>query len=79
MVRLVGQSSSFLGLPYGILIMNHKKELQWGLWVGLQLIPCLAVWPGFVAVRLGSESLELKAEVPKDQTLFRTHPKPLRP
>ena len=27
-------SSSFLGLPYRILNMNHKKELLRGLWVG---------------------------------------------
>ena len=27
-------SSSFLGLPYGILNMNPKKKLLWGLWVG---------------------------------------------
>ena len=29
--------SSFLGLPYPyrILKRNHKKELQWSLWVGL--------------------------------------------
>ena len=26
-------SSSFLGLPYRILHINHKKELLWGLWV----------------------------------------------
>ena len=25
------QSSSFLGLPYRILNMSHKKELLWGL------------------------------------------------
>ena len=28
-------SSSFLGLPYRIRNMNHKKELLWSLWVGL--------------------------------------------
>ena len=28
-------SSSFLGLPYRILNMKPKKELLWGLWVGL--------------------------------------------
>ena len=28
-------SSSFLGLPYRILNMNHKKELLRRLWVGL--------------------------------------------
>ena len=27
------QSSSFLGLPYRILNMDHKKELLWSLWV----------------------------------------------
>ena len=27
-------SSSFLGLPYRILNINHKKELLRGLWVG---------------------------------------------
>ena len=27
-------SSSFLGLPYRILKINHKKELLRGLWVG---------------------------------------------
>ena len=27
-------SSSFLGLPYGMLNMNPKKELLWSLWVG---------------------------------------------
>ena len=27
-------SSSFLGLPYRILIINHKKELLRSLWVG---------------------------------------------
>ena len=27
-------SSSFLGLPYRILNINHKKELLWSLWVG---------------------------------------------
>ena len=26
-------SSSFLGLPYRILNINHKKELKWSLWV----------------------------------------------
>ena len=26
-------SSSFLGLPYGILNINHKKELLRGLWI----------------------------------------------
>ena len=26
-------SSSLLGLPYRILIMNHKKELLRGLWI----------------------------------------------
>ena len=30
-------SSSFLGLPYGILNKNHKKELLRGLWVELEL------------------------------------------
>ena len=25
--------SSFVGLPYRILIINHKKELRWSLWV----------------------------------------------
>ena len=30
-------SSSFLGLPYRILHMNHKKELLRGLWVYLNL------------------------------------------
>ena len=30
------QSSSFLGLPYSIRNMNPKKELLWGLWVGLR-------------------------------------------
>ena len=29
-------SSSFWGLPYRILNMNHKKELLRSLWVGLQ-------------------------------------------
>ena len=24
----------FLGLPYRVLHMNHKKELLWNLWVG---------------------------------------------
>ena len=28
-------SSSFLGAPYRILNMNHKKELLWSLWVGI--------------------------------------------
>ena len=28
-------SSSFLGLPYRTLNINHKKELHRGLWVGL--------------------------------------------
>ena len=28
-------SSSFLGLPYRIRNINHKKELLWSLWVGL--------------------------------------------
>ena len=27
------QSSSFLGVPYRILNMHHKKELLWSLWV----------------------------------------------
>ena len=31
-------SSSFLGLPYRILNMNHKKELLRGLWVETQII-----------------------------------------
>ena len=31
-------SSSFLGLPYRILNMNHKKELLRGLWVETQTI-----------------------------------------
>ena len=30
-------SSSFLGLPYRILDMNHKKELLRGLWVSHEL------------------------------------------
>ena len=30
-------SSSFLGLPYGILDINHKKELLRGLWVGIRV------------------------------------------
>ena len=29
-------SSSFLGLPYRILNINHKKELLRGLWVDLR-------------------------------------------
>ena len=29
----IGQSSSFLGLPYRILNMNPQKELLWGLWL----------------------------------------------
>ena len=29
-------SSSFLGLPYRILNINHKKELFGGLWVGFR-------------------------------------------
>ena len=33
-------SSSFLGLPYRVLNINHKKELLRGLWVGQQY-PCL--------------------------------------
>ena len=36
------QSSSFLGLPYRILNINHKKELLWSLWVVLsQLSGCV--------------------------------------
>ena len=31
-------SSSFLGLPYRILNINHKEELLRGLWVGLRSI-----------------------------------------
>ena len=34
-------SSSFLGLPYRILNMNHKKELLRSLWVGQILDPHL--------------------------------------
>ena len=30
------QSSSFLGLPYRILNLSHKKELPRSLWVGNQ-------------------------------------------
>ena len=30
-------NSSFLGLPYRILNMNHKKELLRSLWVGLRV------------------------------------------
>ena len=30
-------SSSFLGLPYRILNINHKKELLRGLWVGFRV------------------------------------------
>ena len=30
-------SSSFLGLPYRILSINHEKELLRGLWVGSEL------------------------------------------
>ena len=29
--------SSFLGLPYRLLNINHKKELLRGLWVGLRV------------------------------------------
>ena len=32
-------SSSFLGLPYRILDMNHKKELLRGLWVDHPIMP----------------------------------------
>ena len=32
------QSSSFLGLPFGILNMNTPKELLWGLWVVMSCI-----------------------------------------
>ena len=31
------QSSSFLGLPYGIRNINHKKELLWSLWVEVSI------------------------------------------
>ena len=31
-------SNSFLGLPYRIPNMNHKKELLWSLWVLWSLI-----------------------------------------
>ena len=41
-------SSSFLGLPYRILNINHKKELLRGLWVGfwgaLVFLPCHVDW-----------------------------------
>ena len=29
---------SFLGLPYRILNVNHKKELFWSLWVGFRVV-----------------------------------------
>ena len=32
-------SSSFWGLPYRILNINHKKELLWGLWVDTIISP----------------------------------------
>ena len=30
-------SSSFLGVPYRVLNISHKKELLGGLWVGVRL------------------------------------------
>ena len=36
-------SSSFLGLPYRILNINHKKELLRGLWVNMSRSSLLAV------------------------------------
>ena len=35
-------SSSFLGLPYRILNINHKKELLRGLWVQSSKVKCVA-------------------------------------
>ena len=35
-------SSSFLGLPYRILNINHKKELLRGLWVSISCKPTMA-------------------------------------
>ena len=39
------QGSSFLGLPYRILNINHKKELLWSLWVDLCLCSGLPQHP----------------------------------
>ena len=45
-------SSSFLGLPYRILNINHKKELLRGLWVGF-MGQRAAVWFGEGLMGLG--------------------------
>ena len=38
-------SSSFLGLPYRILNINHKKELLRGLWVVTEACFAFTLWP----------------------------------
>ena len=38
------QSSSFLGLPYRVLNINHKKELLWSLWVRNDCFLELQAW-----------------------------------
>ena len=49
-------SSAFLGLPYRILTMNHKKELLRSLWVGfrvfLVVLGCKFPIPGFLHLEL---------------------------
>ena len=37
-------SSSFLGLPYRILNINHKKELLRGLWAGVSTASIFSVY-----------------------------------
>ena len=42
--------SSFLGLPFRIVNINHKKELLRGLWVGQKLGVGSVLWLGAVGV-----------------------------
>ena len=54
-------SSSVLGSPYRIPDMNPKKELLWGLWVGLTCTRATCVGIGFrVCSELGVQALKSK-------------------
>ena len=59
-------SSSFLGIPYRILSMHHKKELLRGLWVGsiggLMLRSSAALHPS--RLRAGLSLVDPRLELP---------------
>ena len=63
------RSSSFVGLPYRILNINHKKELLRGLWVGFRDLNHVASGRGSSAREVNSmartaRSLQLEALMP---------------